>query len=478
MQWTVRFLVGLLLMIWVDTANGQGKILIRDVHIVDVSRGTLKKADAVLVEGPQILAIGKGRKLQRSPGITQTIDGKGAFLIPGLWDMHVHLEGLDLVPDNQALLPVFLAYGITTVRDCASNLGEQVLQWRTEIAKGRIKGPTIFTAGRKLEGKNSIWERDLEISNLQELKDSLDWLDQQQVDFVKITENTLPGPLFLESVKAARARGYRVSGHVPYDLTIMQLADAGFTSIEHASYLLRLGNDEKSIRDSVANGLKTKAAAELDYLLRFNQEKARNAYRELASKNVFVCPTLIGGKQLAYLSETDHSRDASLAYLTRRFTSKYDWRIQRMAGETAAQQQQRKDRYQLIRAQMPYIHAAGIRIIAGSDAAALNTYVYPAVSLIEELEIFQEAGLSPAQILPTATLNGALYFGIGEKTGTIDPGKEASLVLLDDNPLKDIRALRKVRGVMQEGIYYNRQALDVLLSNAARSKLALDRSRE
>jgi hypothetical protein len=108
-------------------------------------------------------------------------------------------------------------------------------------------GPTIFTAGLKLEGINSIWKGDLEISNEEELNRALDKLDKWHVDFVKITENTLKGPLFLKSIKAAHARGYLVSGHVPIDLTIEEMADAGFSSVEHSSYLLRLGYDEKEI---------------------------------------------------------------------------------------------------------------------------------------------------------------------------------------------------------------------------------------
>jgi imidazolonepropionase-like amidohydrolase len=121
---------------------------------------------------------------------------------------------------------------------------------------------------------------------------------------------------------------------------------------------------------------------------------------------------------------------------------------------------------------------SGIRIIAGSDAAALNTYVYPAESLIQELEIFQEAGLTPVQILQTATVNGAYYFNITDKTGTIAVGKKADLVLLDQNPLKDIRALRTVNGVFTHGKYYNRQAIEELLKVARETKIRLDNKRK
>ena len=456
----------------------QETLVFRNVQVVDVLTGKVTSNQAVLIERGKIKAVVDDKKISKGVPETSQIDGGGKFLIPGLWDMHVHLEGAELVEDNEALLPVFLAYGITTVRDCASDLGEKVLDWRGKIAEGKLIGPTIYTAGLKLEGKNSIWKGDLEIENETELKQMLDRLDGYKVDFVKITENTLKGDLFLKSVMAARERGYRVSGHVPIDLTIQQLVNAGFTSIEHGSYLLRLGSDETTIVQQYRAGKITRAESESLYTTNFNQQQAINGYRVLGNAGVFVCPTLIGGKQLAYLKETDHSKDVALQFLTEKFVSNYQWRIGRMANETPSQLQQRKDRYQLLLKQLPLMQQSGIRIIAGSDAAALNTYVYPAESIIEELEIFQEAGLTPLQILQSATINGARYFGIESKTATIEAGKNADLVLLDENPLQNIQALRSIRGVMARGIYFDRNALDAILQTAKEKKQQLDTQRK
>jgi len=306
----------------------------------------------------------------------------------------------------------------------------------------------------------------------------LDVLDQYKVDFVKITENTLSGELFLKSVKAAHDRGYRVSGHVPIDLSISELVDAGLTSVEHASYLLRLGSDEDKVKSDLVSGRITRAEAEALYATGFNQQDAIQNYAAMAKKGLFVCPTLIGGRQLAYLSETDHRHDEFLSYLTDRFVSNYQWRIQRMSNETDAQRQQRKDRYLFLRTQLPIMYQSGLLIIAGSDAAALNTYVYPAESLLQELEIFQEAGLKPIEILRTATRNGALYFGIEKATGSIAQGKNADLVILDKNPLDDVRALRSVNGILKFGHYYNRTSLDIMLKEAADTKSRLDDERK
>ncbi len=463
------------------TASAQvdkGKpLLFYNINIVDVHHGSLRTGEAIRIEGNKIKSIGKLNELSRGIPKGNQIDGQGKYMIPGLWDMHIHFEGTDLVEDNKALLPVILAYGITTVRDCASDLGEQVLVWRNEINAGQLIGPTIFTAGRKLEGKNSIWKGDLEIDNEVELRQMLDLLDTYHVDFVKITENTLKGDLFLKSVKAAHARKYRVSGHVPYDLTIQELVDAGFTSVEHASYLMRLGGDEAKIKSDLISGVITRTQADSLYTNGFNQQLAIEKYNALGKAGLFVCPTLIGGRQLAYLYKTDHSKDEFLKYLTEKFVANYQWRIQRMSNETAPQKQQRQDRYTALLKQLPLIQQSGIKIIAGSDAAALNTYVYPAESLLEELQIFQDAGLTPLQILQSATINPAAYFGITEKTGAIDEGKAADLVLLDKNPLDNVSALRLVNSVVTKGVYYNRGALDHMLKTARETKNQLDRQR-
>lgn len=148
-----------------------------------------------------------------------------------------------------------------------------------------------------------------------------------------------------------------------------------------------------------------------------------------------------------------------------------------MANDTPEQLRQRKDRLELLKRQLPLMQQAGIRLIAGSDAAALNTYVYPAESLIKELEIFQEAGLTPLQILQSATIAGAQYFDVLSQTSTIEPGKRADLVLLNENPLKDVKAVRSVLAVVKNGNYFAREQLDGFLERAHREKIRLDNQR-
>lgn len=452
-------------------------ILVYNGNIINVNNGAIMKDKAVLIDSGTIKTIDSYDVLKSEVDAKQQFDVKDRYIIPGLWDMHVHIEGEDLIEDNLALLPVFIAYGVTTVRDMASDLGEQVLAWRDDIEQDKILGPQIFTAGRKLEGINSIWKGDLEIANEEELDKMLDKLEDYKVDLVKITENTLPGPLFLKSVQEAKKRGFMVSGHIPIDLTIQEVVDEGFTSLEHASYVLRLGSDEKSIVENLKSGKITKAQANELYTNNFNQDTANLAYQKLGKTNVAITPTLIGGKQLAYLDVDNHENDEFLNYLTNRFISKYEWRIGRMAKDTPDDKQARKDQYQLIATQLPYLQKAGIKLLAGSDAAALNTYVYPAQSLHEELVLFQEAGLTPLQILQSATINGAVLMGTLSTMASVESGKQADLVILNSNPLLDIKATQDIYAVINDGEYFDRAKLDVLLQKAKDSKEQLDKER-
>lgn len=453
-------------------------ILVYNGTIIDVVNGKVLKDKAILIDSGIIKRVGDYNTLKSMINLNNQINVEGKFIIPGLWDMHVHIEGQDLVDDNRALLPVFVAYGITTVRDMASDLGEQVLAWREDIKEDKLLGPQIFTAGRKLEGINSIWKGDLEIANEDDLSKMLDKLEAYNVDLVKITENTLTGPLFLKSVQEARKRGFKVSGHIPIDLTIQEVVDAGFTSIEHASYLLRLGSDEKGIVEQLNSGDISRTQANAYYSTAFNQDTAMLAYQKLSETNIAITPTLIGGKQLAYLEEDDHAEDEFLEFLTDRFTSNYQWRIDRMANDTPEQKEDRKRRYELIAKQLPYIQKAGIKILAGSDAAALNTFVYPALSLHQELELFQEAGLTPLEILQSATINGAELMGQLNTMGTIETNKQADMVILNSNPLLDIRGTQDIYAVINDGQYFNRADLDSLLNEAKQTKQRLDKERK
>lgn len=445
-------------------------------NIIDVETGKITENGILAIDNDQISFVGSSSEKANHKG-QKEINLTGKYIIPGLWDMHVHIEGKDLIEDNKALFPLYIAFGITTVRDMASDLGEQVLEWRDEINRGELFGPQIFTAGRKLEGIGSIWPDDLEIANEQDLQQMLDKIDDYKVDLVKITDNALKGDLFLKSVQASHERGYLVSAHIPYDLAINDVADAGLSSIEHASYLIRLGSDEEPIVDQVKSGSMSTREAQLSYLNNFDQEHANAAYRSLAKKDVAVSPTLIGSKKLTYLDEETENNHPFRQYLTDLFVSKYQWRIDRMAGDTPADKQRRIKNYELVASQLPHVQKSGMLILAGSDSAPVNTFVYPAFALHEELTYFQDAGLTPLQCLQAATINGAKFLDKLDRLSTLSKGKNADVVVLNSNPLDDIKATQDIYAVINNGEYLDRGALDAILTTARQKRNELNEKR-
>ena len=237
-------------------APKQGDVVIRHVTIVDVEAAKTIPGQAVVLKGDDIVAVGADGVIAKGWRAARTVEGEGRYLIPGLWDMHVHFGGGPaLIEENKALLPLYVAHGITTVRDASGDLAEQVLSWRGQIASGQLFGPQLFTSGAKIEGLKPVWKGTLEAGDEAGVNAALDREQRDQVDFVKITDSTLKPELFLYALAEAKRRGLRTSGHIPMALTVSQAVDAGISSIEHLDYAFKAGvKDEAAIAADFAAG--------------------------------------------------------------------------------------------------------------------------------------------------------------------------------------------------------------------------------
>lgn len=449
-------------------AREQAALLIRNVTVVDVAHGKLVRDQAVAISGDTIQAVGPDRRIGRHFTAKTQIDAAGKYVMPGLWDMHVHFGGgPELIDENRALLPVYVAYGVTTVRDCAADLSPSVLEWREQVANGSLLGPRIFTSGPKLEGYKPIWKGTLEVSTPAEVDAALDKLQAMKVDFVKITDNTLKPDTFLYALAAAKRRGMLTSAHTPYALTIEQAVDTGLNSIEHIDYLIKAGSPrEKELGATYAAGKISYGDATNAFVDSFNPAYARREYRRLAAKGVFVTPTLNMIRILAYLDREDHSKDPALAYIGPGLRKTYDWRIERAAKATTAQISARHKEYELSKRVLPMLVAAGIPILAGTDAGYLNSFNYPGEGLHDELERYVESGMTPRQALVSATITGPRFLGYSARYGAVAQGKAADLLVLDANPLKSVKATRAINAVVLHGRLLDRAALDKLLEEA------------
>ena len=449
-------------------ARESADVLIRRANVVDVARGRVLPQQAVALRGDTIVAVGPDRAISNRFESKRIVDAAGKFVMPGLWDMHVHFGGgPELVAENKALLPLYVAYGVTTVRDCAADISLSVLEWRNEVAKGQLLGPTIFTSGPKLEGYKPIWKGTLEVGTPAEVNAALDKLQAMKVDFVKITDNTLKPDTFLYAVKEAKRRGLRTSAHTPYALTIDQAVDDGLSSIEHIDYLIKAGSPkEAEIGAAFAAGKITYGGATDAFVDSFDAAYARKAYRRLAAKGVYVTPTLNMGRILAFLDREDHSRDEGLAYIGPGLRKTYDWRIERAAKATPDEVAARHREHELSMKVLPMLQAAGIPILAGTDAGYLNSFNYPGAGLHDELELYVKAGLTPQQALASSILAGPRFLGHEDRYGAVQRGKAADLLILDANPLRSVAATRKINAVVLHGKLLDRRAIDKLLQKA------------
>lgn len=442
--------------------------IIRHVNVIDVAAGRTAGDQAIAVSGGSIIAVGPDQTLARRYKSAAQIDGRGKFAMPGLWDMHVHFGGgKELVDENKALLPIYIAYGVTTVRDAAADLADNVLQWRSEVASGSLLGPTIFTSGPKLEGIKPLWKGTIEVGTPADVDAALDRLQAMKVDFVKITDNTLKPEIFTYAVKEAKKRGLKTSAHTPYAFTIEQAARDGLSSVEHLDYLIKAGSPkETEIGKEYVDKKIDYGTASDRFVETFDPAYAKAEYRKLHALGIYVTPTLNMTRILAYLDQEDHRTDPALAYIGPGLRKTYEWRVERAAKATPAQVASRHREYELSVKVLPMLRDAGIPILAGTDAGYLNSFNYPGQGIHDELALYVQSGLSPREALATATITGPAFLGHSDRYGAIAKGKAADILLLDRNPLKDIQATRDIRGVMAHGRWMDRGALDGLLSSA------------
>jgi imidazolonepropionase-like amidohydrolase len=440
-------------------------LLIKDASIIDVKSGEIVDNQVVAVKNGVIVNVGSASKSANYKA-KKTISAKGKFVMPGLWDMHVHFGGGDsLIQENKDLLNLYIANGITAVRDAAADITPSVLEWRKAVNDGKLLGPTIFTSGPKLEGYKSIWQGDIEVGTMAEVNKALDSLQKLKVDFVKITDNTIKPEIFLGSIKEARKRGFKTSAHIPSVFTIEQISEAGLSSIEHISYLLRAGlKNEKVLTEQVANGTLPARELSLKALNEFDEATAEATFKVLAKNKTAVTPTLSISYATAFLDINDHKNDDFLKYIGPGLRKTYDWRVQRAAKDTKEAIEIRHRTIEKAASLLPLLWRSGVKILAGTDAGYLNSFDYPGLGLHQELELMVKNGLTPLQALQASIINGPEFLNKSEKYGSISIGKKADILILNENPLLNISATQNIYALVAHGVWMDRTKLNSLLT--------------
>ncbi|HBX67115.1 MAG: amidohydrolase [Balneola sp.] len=437
--------------------------LITGVNVIDIETGNISENQSILINKNEIADIFEDGA--KSPDVFETIAMEGKYVIPGLWDMHIHLRGgQELVPSNRSLLPMYLASGVTSVRDAGGDLTPSIFDWQSQIEAGSLEGPDIYTSGPKIDGPDPTWEGSIEVVNSEEISAALDSLESIGVDYVKIYESTLSGEAYLEIIRQAEERGLTVTGHMPMSIFIDDAISEGLDGIEHLYYVLKGTSDrELEITSDVYNGRLGFWSAVAELKESYNEDTARVFYQRLVEEEVYVIPTLHIDNILSFLHEVDHTDDEYLKYIPEDIQETYQRRVrsaQRRDAEAIQFEKELNDLFKKITGDM---QAAGIKILAGSDAGAYNSYVYPGISLHKELQEFVSSGLTPLEALQASSLNGSLFFGDYDQTGSINIGKQADLLILNANPLSDIKNTEQIYSVVSNGKHYDKGELEKIL---------------
>ncbi len=456
-------------------------IAIVDVNVVDVVRGALENHQSVVIAAGRIAGIGPADTIS-IPSQALRIPGQGCYLIPGLWDMHIHLRSHDrkpelaMVEENAALLDLFLPNGVVGVREMGGDLAEYVLQWREEIRAGKRTGPRILTAVRKIDQEPPSWPGSLGVKTPEEGREAVRQVKQAGADFIKVYFGRIPADVLSAVVDEAHKLNLKVTGHWPSNIPIQAAADIGQDNIEHSQYLLVYRRAEyEQFQKELASRRGTPSAADraetLGRELYMLDEKgaAEQVYRAMAAKPVWITPTLTVQNRVSQeLGMRDFSQDPRQAFV---FPSVWESWDPKVGGRRPVPDGHVHDLAGLIvkRSQEAALAAfkAGVPMIAGTDCGVNNSYMFPGWSMHEELEGLVAAGFPAVDALRMATINAARWRGEADSEGSIEKGKVADLVLLRSDPLSAIRHTREIEAVIHAGKYYSRMDLDAILKHAA-----------
>ena len=452
------FFFVLVLLFAANTARAQADaVALTGVHVVHVEDGRIERSQSVVFRDGRIESVQP--ESQPLAVTVRRVDARGFYLVPGLWDMHVHAHR-----DGRERwhYPMYLAHGIVCVRDASTHLGSG-LAIRAQGSPTQ-PAPRVIWGSPALDRAPPFLSHGLAVETPEAGRQLVRLLAGLGYDFIKVYDGLSPANYHAIAEEAKRL-GIPIEGHVPLTLSPTDVARAGQRTIEHLTLVLEAcipGTLDWIKQDPSADSLSLLAdgrvAASLD---RFDADTCREQSRVLAEAGVWQVPTLVQMQGYFVVAHDEAADEPRLAFVPPQTRDAWLAHVregkpaERLAGAKVLERQKQL---------LGDMHRAGVGILAGTDASD-EVWVFPGSGLHDELALLVEAGLSPLDALRAATLNPARYRARGRPVAPlIAPGSDADLVLLRDNPLEDIQRIRDIRGVVAAGRWYPPEELAAMVA--------------
>jgi imidazolonepropionase-like amidohydrolase len=373
-------------------------LVLNHANVVNIRSGKIQHDAAVVIMGDKITAITPSRSVS-IPTSARVVNARNGYLIPGLWDMHVHSEG------DERVLRLMLAAGITGIRDMGGDV-HKLADAKANVEAGNWSGPRVVFAGPLLNGPPGESDSDSWILHSpEEARSAVHSLSRLRVDFIKVHDR-LARDVYFAIAAAAKENNLPFVGHVPASVTPIEASDAGQASIEHFEFLPKACVSLLGARAESPDHIPTECAP----------PAIESMLRHLAQNGTWLDPTL---QSFRYFAPTQWKQISE--------------NFREIAGQ---------------------IRSAHVHMMAGTDWSDFlqSRGALPGWCLHDELELWVAAGFTPLQALQAATLNPAIFLGLEDSLGSIETGKTANLLLVRGNPLVDIKNTRKIIAVIARGV--------------------------
>ncbi len=442
-----------------------------NVNLVRMTSEEIDTNQTLIIEGTRITEFGPSNIID-IPENSIVIDGEGAYLMPGLADMHMHTKE-DWLESRWPVLPLYLylANGVTTIRDFGPRGNDltYILRWRDEINEGSRIGPTIYTSGLR-PGHSSAGNQDPQ--------SIVQWNHDQGFDFLKIY-SFISYVDFQAAMATARQLGMYTSGHIPYPVGLEGVITEGYDEIAHIEELdwefVEFNRDKVLSLEDWLPYLIGCVLRQHDVASGFDLEGIQTKYGDrlatvislLRSSNIPLCTTMIVDDLIVeklFAPETFLSRP-EIIYLPQDYLTKFSQGIEKHQMQFQGIEDLATYKYNMDKFLLNELHQAGIPLLLSSDAGTATMGIAPGFSIHDELRILIENGFTPYQAIATGTINASnvVEAMTGENAfGTIEVGKRADLILINGNPLEDVTNIKNILGVMAAGRWYSKEALELM----------------